>query len=204
MLDTLCVPYDPPESEKQLTDQTTQLQARLNRFFSASERRAFQMARYALGNTEDALDVVQEAMMGLVEKYSARPDNEWQPLFYTILQSRIRDRQRRNTVRQRFNGLLSLFHKDDESIDPFQEAPDMNAHNPEQNLLSDDTGAAIEQALQKLPYRQQQAFLLRIWEGLSVRQTAAALGCSEGTVKTHLSRAMTALRDELGDIYHEQ
>ena len=205
MLNTLCVPYDPSGSDEQVTDQATPVQEQLNRFFSDTEKRAFQMARYALGNSEDALDVVQEAMIGLVERYSQRPESEWRPLFYTILQSRIRDKQRRNNVRQRFGGLLSLFQHDYEhESDPFQETPDRQSHDPEQSLANDDAGVAIEQALQHLPYRQQQAFLLRIWEGCSVSETAKALGCSEGTVKTHLSRAMATLRDELGDHYHAE
>ena len=205
MLDTLCVPYDPSGSDEQVTDQATLVQEQLNRFFSESEKRAFQMARYALGSNDDALDVVQEAMIGLVERYSQRPESEWRPLFYTILQSRIRDRQRRNNVRQRFNGLLSLFQHDNEhESDPFQETPDRQSRDPEQSLANEDVSAAIERALQQLPYRQQQAFLLRVWEGCSVSETAAALGCSEGTVKTHLSRAMSALRDELGDHYHAE
>jgi len=205
MLDTLCAPHDPVGSKEQVTEQTTQVLDQLNRFFADIEKRAYQMARYALANPDDALDAVQEAMLGLTERYSHRPEDEWRPLFYTILQSRIRDRQRHNNVRQRFNGLLSLFrHDTDHETDPFQETPDRNAHNPEQSMENEDTGAAIEQALKKLPYRQQQAFLLRTWEGCSVKQTAQALGCSEGTVKTHLSRAMSALRDELGEHYHAE
>ena len=205
MLDALCATNDPFGSKEQVTDQTTQVLDQLNRFFADIEKRAYQMARYALANSEDALDAVQEAMIGLTERYSNRPQDEWRPLFYTILQSRIRDRQRRNGVRQRFNGLLSLFqHDEDNDTDPFQETPDRNVQNPEQSMANEDTGEAIEQALQKLPYRQQQAFLLRKWEGCSVKQTAQALGCSEGTVKTHLSRAMSALRSELGEHYHAE
>jgi len=204
MLATFCVPYDPVGSKGRMTDQSTQVLDQLDRFFAEIEKRAYHMANYALDNPEDALDAVQDAMIGLTERYITRPENEWRPLFYTILQSRIRDRQRRSTVRKRFSGLLSLLHHDDDGADPIQEAPDPAAHDPEQSLANTDTGKAIELALQKLPYRQQQTFLLRIWEGCSVKQTASALGCSEGSVKTHLSRAMSALRDELGEFYHAE
>jgi RNA polymerase sigma-70 factor (ECF subfamily) len=205
MLVNYCTPYDPAGSKEQVTEQSTQLQGQLNHFFSEIEKRAYHMANYALGNADDALDAVQDAMLGLTEKYSHKPTDEWRPLFYTILQSRIRDRQRRATVRKRFGGLLSLLNNDESNeADPFQETPDLASQDPEQSLSNTDTGAAIKQALRKLPYRQQQTFLLRIWEGCSVKQTAAAIGCSEGTVKTHLSRAMAALRDELGELYHAE
>ena len=208
---THCVPCDrlePQGSVKGLSTEqpdrlADQLTNRLDRFFADIEKRAYHMANYALGNPDDALDAVQEAMIGLVERYSNRPAEEWRPLFYTILHSRIRDRQRRSSVRKRFGGFLSLLNRDaDQDADPFQEVQDHAAQDPEQSMSNEDTGAAIEQALKKLPWRQQQTFLLRIWEGCSVKQTAKVLGCSEGSVKTHLSRAMTTLREELGAFHY--
>lgn len=155
------------------------------------------MAQIATGNTDDALDIVQDAMMTLVRKYSEKTEAEWGALFQTILQSRIRDGYRRSSVRNR---LRSWLHQDeDDDADPMDELPDQHGKNPEQRLHLDDAAEALNAALHELPLRQQQAFLLRNWEGLDVAQTAQAMGCTEGTVKTHYSRAVHSLRTTLED-----
>jgi RNA polymerase sigma-70 factor (ECF subfamily) len=155
------------------------------------------MARIATGNTEDALDLVQDAMFKLVEKYSNKPDNEWSPLFYRILQSRINDYYRRNQVRNRHRTFLT---SDEESgEDPIQTAKDESHHTPEAEFQAEAGIEKLQEILEKLPLRQQQAFLLRAWEGLNVKQTAQAMSCAEGSVKTHYSRAIHTLRDQLGD-----
>ncbi|MBI3188808.1 MAG: RNA polymerase sigma factor [Gammaproteobacteria bacterium] len=172
-------------------------QVALNRFLASVERRAFRMAQIATGNTDDAMDIVQDAMMTLVRKYSDKPEAEWGALFHTVLQSRIRDWYRRSSVRNR---LRSWLHgDDDDDTDPMDELPDQHGKNPEQRLRLDDAAEALNTALHALPLRQQQAFLLRNWEGLDIAQTAQAMGCTEGTVKTHYSRAVHALRDILED-----
>lgn len=169
----------------------------LNRFLASVERRAFRMAQIATGNTDDALDIVQDAMMTLVRKYSAKPEAEWGALFQTILQSRIRDWYRRSSVRNRLRSWLH--HDDDDDMDPLDALPDQQGKNPEQRLHLDDATDALNTALHALPLRQQQAFLLRNWEGLDVAHTAQAMGCSEGSVKTHYSRAVHSLRATLED-----
>jgi RNA polymerase sigma-70 factor (ECF subfamily) len=168
----------------------------LNHFLAGVERRAFRMALIAVRDEENALDIVQEAMFAFVRRYRERPEGEWRPLFQRVLQSRITDAVRRKTVRERFRVWFGFAGDDDEGIssDPIQELPD--ATLPDQLSLLENRGfsAALEKALRKLPFRQQQAFLLRFWEEFDVKQTARVMGCSEGSVKTHTSRALHTLR----------
>lgn len=163
----------------------------LDRFLAGVERRAFRMAQLATGNVEDALDLVQEAMLKLAQHYGRRNEQEWGPLFHRILQSRIRDWYRRSRVRNRWR--VWLGGEEDEE-DPLHNLADADAPGPVQLLAGQRAMGALEQALQKLPLRQQQAFLLRTWEGFDVAETAHAMGCSEGSVKTHYSRAVHTLR----------
>ena len=173
----------------------------LNRFLADVERRAFRIAQVQLRSVEDAQDAVQEAMFQLAKRYADRPPAEWAPLFYKILQSRIRDTQRRRMVR---NKVLSFFagqkDDDDDAIpDPIASAVDHAGRDPSEQVAQADAMDALEIALSRLPGRQREAFMLRILEGLDVEQTAQAMGCSEGSVKTHLSRAMHSLRETLGE-----
>jgi RNA polymerase sigma-70 factor (ECF subfamily) len=169
----------------------------LDRFLASVERRAFVAARIATGSTEDALDIVQEAMLGLAQRYAGRPAPEWGPLFQTILQSRIRDWYRRTRVRNRLR--VWIGGDDEDAADPVGELPDRAEPGPEQRIGRSRAMDLLEQALHRLPLRQQQAFMLRAWEGLDTRATARAMGCSEGSVKTHYSRACEALRKALKD-----
>ena len=156
------------------------------------------MAEIATGNQDDALDILQDAMFKLVEKYSDRTEEEWGPLFTTILQSRINDWHRRNTVRNRFRSWLGK-KDNDEQDDPVQLVEDGAARTPEQILQADRRVDELDRALHELPLRQQQAFLLRTWEGYSVEETASVMKCTAGSVKTHYSRAVHTLREKLGD-----
>jgi RNA polymerase sigma-70 factor (ECF subfamily) len=174
----------------------------LNQFLASVELKAFRIAQIALRQEQDALDVVQDAMLQLARAYGERPEAEWKPLFYRILENRIRDMQRRRMVRNRVMAWLP-FRKDDEG----EELPDPidQARSPEpspgQKLEVDQAMQALEKAVETLPRRQQQAFLLRSLEGLDVAETAAAMGCSEGSVKTHYFRALQTLRAQLGDYW---
>jgi RNA polymerase sigma-70 factor (ECF subfamily) len=170
----------------------------LDRFLGEIEKRAFRIARIALRHDDDALDVVQDAMLQLARRYGKRPSDEWRPLFYRILQNRIRDCQRRRKGRSRIMAWLPGSRSQDEAqIDPFEAVPD-TAPTPVERLATDQAMHLLERALAALPGRQQQAFMLRNFESMDVAQTAAAMGCSEGSVKTHYSRAVHTLRDELG------
>jgi RNA polymerase sigma-70 factor (ECF subfamily) len=172
----------------------------LNRFLAGVERRAFKMAKFATGNTDEALDLVQDAMFGFVRHYTSRPREEWNPLFYRILQNRITDWYRRNFVRKRFRAWLGGGNGDEDQEDPIQDVADPATLSPLENILQHEERMALEKAIHMLPLRQQQAFLLRAWEDMDVKQTAFVMGCSEGSAKTHYSRAVHSLRSLLEEI----
>ena len=167
----------------------------LDHFLAGVERRAFRMAELALGHREDALDAVQEAMIKLMA-YRERPAEEWTPLFWSILRRQVTDRHRRETVRRRVMAVLGRGLELTE--DPLEMLPDPG-EDPARRHADGEAWAALGRALRKLPRRQREAYLLRELQGLDVAQTAAAMGCSDGSVKTHLSRAMSALRIQLED-----
>jgi RNA polymerase sigma factor (sigma-70 family) len=171
--------------------------ATIEAFLASVERRAWRIAEIALHDPDEALDAVQDAMLRLVRHYSAKPAEEWPPLFWGILRRRITDLQRRRTVRNRILVWTRRAPGDEEDL-PAWEAPDLGPE-PARALASRQAHAAMSKAIRALPRRQQQAFMLRILEGLGVADTAKAMGCSEGSVKTHLSRAMDALRTQLED-----
>lgn len=197
--------YEQDSGEKPLANNRDN-QLAMNDFLSGVERRAFRMAEIATANHDDALDLVQDAMMTLVRNYGDKTPQDWGPLFHRILQSRIRDWYRRSRVRNRFLDWLGLAERKHDGQsghdDPIQSAVDHQGKSPEQMLSNRFAGEALDLALRQLPLRQQQAFLLRNWEGLDVRQTADAMACSAGSVKTHYSRAVHRLREMLED-YHE-
>lgn len=139
-------------------------------------------------------------MFKLVEKYSDRSAAEWGALFRTILQSRINDWYRRQRIRNRFRVWFGRDRETDESESAAEpDFPDSESARPDAQLQSDRRIARLEAALASLSPRQRQVFLLRCWEGLDVRDTARAMSCSEGSVKTHYSRAVHELREWLGD-----
>ena len=202
---TLASPYSMPAAlhgDVDLTDPEAQTRSRaLNQFLAGVELKAFKIAQAALRNEDDALDAVQDAMLQLVRAYAHRPAQEWKPLFYRILENRIRDLQRRRTVRGRVIAWLPFRgDDDDDEPDPIAQAPSPEPQPP-RRLELDQAVAALEKALGELPGRQRQAFLLRALEGLDVAETAAAMGCSQGSVKTHYFRALQALRAQLGELY---
>ena len=172
----------------------------LNDFLASVERRAWRQAQYAVKDTEHALDIVQDAMLKLATRYSDKPETEWPMLFQTILQNTIRAFQRRAKLRNFWVVLFSKFAPDDESdADPFTYLPhtsDLNA-SAEDEVAQQQSMRVIEAGIALLPARQREAFLLRYWEELDVAQTAQVMGCSEGSVKTHCSRACHTLADWL-------
>lgn len=164
-------------------------------FLAEIEHRAFRMAQLATGNREDALDIVQDTMIKLVQNYSNHDKTSWKPLFYKILQTKILDWHRRQKVRNRFRSWLN--RDEDETEDALEQLPADNNHLPDFQLEDAQFIADLEVALKTLPFRQQQVFLLRLWEGLDISQTAQAMGCSESSVKTHYARALEKLRGAL-------
>lgn len=186
----------PARAREGCLDQTREL----GEFLKDVERRAFRIAEIALRNPDDAMDVVQEAMIQLARSYGERPSEEWRPLFHRILQNRIHDWQRRRRTRSKVIAWWTggTREDDDETPDPIENAPSTEAA-PSTRLENDEAMAALEEALRALPKRQQQAFVLRNLEGLDVAATAEAMSCSEGSVKTHYFRALKALREHLGE-----
>jgi RNA polymerase sigma-70 factor (ECF subfamily) len=191
-----------PSGDVDLPDSSALNARALNDFLASVELKAFKIAQLALRQEDDALDAVQDAMLQLARAYAARPSAEWKPLFYRILENRIRDFQRRRMVRNRIIAWLPRQRDadDEEQPDPLELA---ESHDPApvHRIQLDETMQALEDAIRALPARQQQAFLLRNLEGMDVAQTAVAMGCSEGSVKTHYFRAVHTLRAQLGDFW---
>ena len=178
----------------------------MSAFLAEVERRAFKQAVYAVRGDDAALDIVQDSMMRLAERYADRPVEELPLLFQRILQNAIRDHFRRTKVRSFWTTLFSSFapsgeegeDKDFDLLETLESEPgSKQAESAEDEVNRERTMALIEKEIQKLPERQRQAFLLRYWEDLDVAETAAVMGCSEGSVKTHCSRATHALAQAL-------
>ena len=180
-----------------LADDVRAVPVTMNAFLAQVERRAFRMAEINLGHREDALDAVQDAMLRLVKHYSDKPAQEWTPLFWGILRRRIVDLQRRRKVRSIMVGWLGGKDEDGDDL-PLWEPADTGP-GPLERLHDAQSYADMAAAVKLLPQRQREAFMLRMLEGLDVAETAQAMGCSEGSVKTHLSRALQRLRDQLED-----
>lgn len=166
----------------------------LSDFLQNVERRAFKQTAYAVRDDHAAMDIVQDAMLKLADKYPDKPVTEYPMLFQRILQNTMRDFWRRQKVRSLWTTLLSSFgtqSDDGEMRDPLDTMDvDDGSQNPATQLEGSQTLQVIETALQKLPARQREAFVLRYWEEMSVAETAESMGCSEGSVKTHCSRAL--------------
>ncbi len=165
----------------------------LDQFLAEIGTRAFRFAEAGLRSREDALDAVQEAMMKMLA-YAQRPASEWTPLFWSILRRKIVDAQRRQSFRLRW-----LRPTADNETDGSVDWADPG-HGPSQSHEQRQTYARLSQALRRLPARQREAFTLRVLEELDVANTARVMGCSEGSVKTHLSRAREALQKYLEDV----
>lgn len=172
----------------------------MNHFLAEIEGRAFRMAQIATGNRDDALEIVQDAMLKLVQKYSQHHADEWKALFYSILHTRILDWHRRQSVRNRLRSWLHWHHEDeDEHEDALEQQPIDSSHEPDSRLQDEQFMHKLNIALSALPLRQQQVFLLRLWEGLDITETASIMQCSTSSVKTHYARALEKLRTQLKD-----
>lgn len=171
----------------------------MDKFLADVERRAFKTAYFATRNQDDALDIVQDAMMKLAQSYAGKPADDWGPLFNRILQTKILDYYRRKKVKNQWLSMIPGI-SDGSNDNAIENAPDTANTKPEDKLLQHAAMEALEEAIQILPARQQQAFLLRTWEGFSVAETATMMKCSQGSVKTHYSRAVHSLRKALKDL----
>ena len=179
--------------------QTLRRERQLNQFLAEVERRALRIAEFAVRDRDEALDLVQNAMFKLARNYVERPSEEWTPLFYRILQNGIRDWHRRQFVRNKVMVFLGRGSRAESAYDPIASAPDPGGRTPDETLQAQQAIEHLEHAIANLPTRQREAFMLRMFEGLSVADTATAMVCSQGSVKTHYSRALHALREALGE-----
>lgn len=166
----------------------------LDGFLAGIERRALRIAQLGTGGDfDEALDCVQEAMIQLSRHYAQRDPAEWPPLFHRILDNRLRKWRYKQLLRGRWLG-RRIEAATDEDEEPLDRLPAADQDSPDARLLQTQVRQRVQRALQTLPQRQRQAFLLRHWEGLSTAETAQAMACTEGSVKTHLSRAISALK----------
>ncbi len=171
----------------------------LNDFLASVEKRAFKRCLFQVRDDEAALDIVQDSMMKLAEHYGDKPTTELPMLFQRILSNTTSDWFRRQKTRSQLFVSFTDLHvgQEDSDLEPLDAISDQEASNWAQSgekwLQSRETIGVIEEEIQKLPTRQREAFLLRYWEELDVAETAATMGCTEGSVKTHCSRAIVAL-----------
>ena len=149
---------------------------RLNDFLKQVERKAFRIASIAVGNPDDAMDIVQETMLSLVKSYGNKPEDDWPKLFFRILYNRINDHFRRQSVRQKVMKVRSWFASDGEVEDTIEQAPAHSSAEPCRQLHSDNISASVEDSLKQLSPKQSEAFLMRSWQGLSVKDTAQGHG----------------------------
>lgn len=182
----------------------------LESFFIDWEQRAFYIAYAALWDRESALDAVQESMTRLIEYYRDKPAEEWPALFRTVLNSKINDIRRRRMIEQgkhRLVSLTGLFQKDtgQAGANTEYELPDSGRDDditaPEAETVAGELRKQVADALQTLSERQRQVFILREWRGMSIRETAETLGCSENSVKQHHFRALRTLRVQLAEVW---
>lgn len=176
-----------------------QNERQLGEFLAEVERRALRIAEIAVRDRDEALDLVQEAMIKLTCNYSGRRSEEWPPLFYRILQNGVRDWHRRQLVRGRVMVWFQKANSADNELDIIASAPDPMGRTPDEELQNSEAMRDLELAVHELPTRQREAFMLRTFECLDVAGTAVAMGCSQGSVKTHYSRAVHTLREKLGE-----
>lgn len=173
-------------------------------FLAGVEKKAFRIAQLAMGNRDDALDSVQDTMLKFVEKYCHKPAEQWKPLFYRILHNCIIDKQRRSGTRSKWTARLPGYadtENGEGEVDAMANIADPGGMDPLAHTLQDSAIEQLFSAIGELPMRQQQAFLLRVWEGLDVDETARSMSCSSGSVKTHFSRAVHFLRERLGEYW---
>ena len=176
----------------------------MDAFLKTVERRAFHMAKIATGDPDTALDIVQDSMYKLVEKYSDKSSIEWRPLFYRILNGKIIDQYRHKAVRDRLFPWRKTVNSDQgQSLSAIETARGRQSDQPDEMIMRAQRIKQLTKGVSALSSRQREAFMLRCWEGMSTNETAAAMRCSEGSVKTHYSRAMHALRDVLEDYRYD-
>lgn len=198
----------PTSPEAKAFGDVTEQHNDLNSFLRSVEAKALSLAKYNVGNVDDALDIVQDAMIKLASRYGDKPAAEWQPLFFRVLSTTITDWHRKQRVKRAWFWVAGKStgtqeEKADgeahESLSPLDLAQALPSSQPENQQQQNAAMLALNKALQTLPERQRQIFLLRAWQQLDTKSCASALSISEGSVKTHYSRALNTLRESLGE-----
>ena len=181
-----------PEKETQ----TNSTHRSMDSFLASVEKQAYVVAYARTQNQDSALDIVQDSMLNMVKNYSNKPTEQWKPLFFKLLQNRITDQYRKRGLGR----LTQWFGDRNDDEDSASDAVDQLTSEEIGPLTSSDSqelSDAIGTAIEKLSFKQQQVLMLRLWQGLSVKETASAMGISDGSVKTHLSRAVNEMRKHL-------
>ena len=178
-------------------DNSSDLNHKLDKFFRDCQKQAYSIAYLCIKNQSDSLDVIQNTMIAFVKYYKSKPDEQWRPLFYKVLQNKINDHFR-STKRW-----FSLFTspKDEESKESMMNSYENQDESPTQYFESDEIKENVSLAISELPERQRQVVIYRLWQGFSVKETAHIMKVSQGSIKTHLSRALSNLKSQLGEIY---
>ena len=190
-----------PKSTGIAQDSTLNLEKRLQLFMQEVSGRALVMMDNACQGQQDiAMDLVQEAFIALHQHYGHKSSQEWYPLFYTILNNKLTDWRRKEARRQQRFGWLRLNPLSDEDDDSELQIADHQQIEPSAFLSQSATVEEIQEAIQALPVRQQQAFMLRAWEEFDIATTAKIMDCSEGSVKTHYHRAIQSLKNALAHL----
>jgi RNA polymerase sigma-70 factor (ECF subfamily) len=172
----------------------------MDSFLLQIEQKAYRMALMSVSQHADAIDLLQDSMLKLVVSYAHKPPQEWKPLFYRILQNRIRDWHRHQKVKQLLFFWKANTHPDDTTEEWSSYVGDAK-ELPDNRLDASQQQDTALKGLAELSEKQRQCFLLRSWEGMSVADTADIMGCSQGSVKTHYSRAVHKLRSVLEDAH---
>lgn len=189
-----------PKTTGAIQDSTINLEKRLQLFMHEVSGRALVMMENACHQQDVAMDLVQEAFISLHQHYAHKTSEEWYPLFYTILNNKLTDWRRKEARRQQRFGWLRLNPLSDEDQDNELQLADHQQLEPSEFLSQAVTADEIQEAVQALPVRQQQAFMLRAWEGFDIATTAKVMDCSEGSVKTHYHRAIQSLKKTLAHL----
>jgi len=170
----------------------------INQWVKEIGRRALVMTELATNFHHHSQDIVQDSLLSFISHYSDKPSEQWTPLFYGILRNQITDWKRKQARRSKWLTWFSSNQLDDEDeLNPFEQIANSYEDNPALLLANANDIKLVQQVLSTLPERQQQAFLLRAWEGLDIQTTAQIMGCGESSVKTHYSRAIAVLRGAL-------
>lgn len=173
-------------------------QTSIDGFLASVEKKAFVMSLAACQNQDAALDIVQDAMFNMVKNYKNRPSEQWAALFFKVLNNRIADHHRKRGF-GRFKQWLGRSSSESDAAEEAVDQLDSEVFEPDVFVNALEINSAVQSALTTLSSRQQQALVLRLWQGLSVKETALAMDVSEGSVKTHLSRAVHEMRELLSE-----